>query len=162
LSKQSSANLQPDHGRRRSENVTTRVSVAVLRGVMTQRTTRRTVLLGALLCAGLLAAPAAQTPVQATPPATLSVAGPTNANASLAAKGTLVAAVWAASLPSGVADIYAAVSRDAGATFGQPLRVNARVGDAHVTGEQPPRVAVRSKGNALPEIDVVWTSKNDL
>jgi hypothetical protein len=92
----------------------------------------------------------------------LSVGGRTNANVSLAANGTVVAAVWAASLPSGITDIYAAVSRDAGSTFGQPVRVNGKPGDAHVTGEQPPRAAIRSKGDASPDIDVVWTSKNDL
>lgn len=128
---------------------------------MTRCTTRRAVLAGGLLCAVMFAAPA-QTPAQGTASATLSVAGRTNANVSLAANATLVAAVWAASLPSGVTDIYGAVSGDGGLTFGQPVRVNAKSGDAHVTGEQPPRVAIRRKGDASPEIDVVWTSKNDL
>ena len=48
-----------------------------------------------------------------------------------------MAAAWAASLPSGVTDDLA-VSRDAGATFGERVRVNAKPGDAHVNGEQPP------------------------
>ena len=34
------------------------------------------------------------------------------------ASGPFVAAVWAASLPAGTTDIYAAVSRDGGSTFG--------------------------------------------
>src|SRR5262249_45751050 len=128
---------------------------------MTRRITSQTGLTGALLCAAMLAVPTAQIPARGAAP-TLSVAGRTNANVTLAASGTLVAAVWAASLPSGATAIYVAVSRDAGTTFGQPVRVNAKAGDAHVTGEQPPRAAIRSKGNTPPEIDAVWTSKNDL
>src|SRR5215471_7583600 len=100
---------------------------------MTRRTTTRTALAGAILCAAMVALPSAQQPARGGA-ATLSVAGRTNANVTLAAGGTLVAAAWAASLPSGVTDIYAAISRDAGSTFGQPVRVNAKAGDAHVTG----------------------------
>ena len=92
---------------------------------------------------------------------TLAVASRTNANVSLAASGPLVAAVWAASLPTGVTDIYVAVSRDGGSTFAAPVRVNEKPGDARVNGEQPPRVAVRSRGTTRPEIVAVWTSKTD-
>jgi hypothetical protein len=88
----------------------------------------------------------------------LSVDGRTNANVSLSAAGSLVTAAWGASLLSGGTDIYAAVSRDGGVTFGAPVRVNAKAGDAHVNGEQPPRVALRRTG-AATEIVVVWTSK---
>jgi len=110
----------------------------------------------ALALAGLLA----QSGAAASPdPRPLSVTGRTNANVSLAANGSLVAAAWAASLPGGATDIYVAVSRDDAATFGVPVRVNAKVGDAHVTGEQPPRVALRSRAGLPPEIVVVWTSK---
>jgi hypothetical protein len=126
---------------------------------MTPSTARRAVPALVLACVATLASPSAQT--QAPAATTLAIAGRTNANVSLAANGTLVAAVWAASLPSGMTDIYAAVSRDGGSTFGQPARVNAKAGDARVNGEQPPRVAIRDKVNALSEIDVVWTSKND-
>jgi hypothetical protein len=109
----------------------------------------------------IFTSPAVQTAGPAAVSATLAVAGRTNANVSLAASGPVIAAVWAASLPSGSTDIYAAVSRDGGSTFGAPVRVNAKAGDAHVNGEQPPRVVLRNTGNAAPEIDVVWTSKND-
>src|SRR5204862_3184431 len=67
---------------------------------------------------------------------------------------------WAASLPTGATDIFAAVSRDRAATFGTPVRVNATPGDAHVSGEQPPRIALRNRTGLPPEIVVVWTSKN--
>jgi hypothetical protein len=113
-------------------------------------------------CASMVVSPSAQTAGQFSALKTLAVADRTNANVSLAANGIVVAAVWAASQQSGSTDIYTAVSRDGGTTFGQPVRVNAKPGDAHVNGEQPPRVALRSRPNQLPEIVVVWTSKNDL
>src|SRR5262249_8628178 len=113
-------------------------------------------------CASMVVSPAAQTAGQFSASKTLAVADRTNANVSLAANGDVVAAVWAASQQSGSTDIYAALSRDRGATFGPPVRVNARAGDAHVNGEQPPRVALRSRPSQWPEITVVWTSKNDL
>ena len=77
---------------------------------------------------------------------TLGVPGRTNAHVSLAAEGEFVVAAWAASLPSGVTDVFVAVSRDAGLTFGTPTRVNSEIGDARINGEQPPRVAVRDGG----------------
>lgn len=92
---------------------------------------------------------------------TLAVASRTNASVSLAANGSLVAAAWAASLPTGVTDIYVAVSRDGGSTFAAPVRVNEKPGDARVNGEQPPRVALRSRGTTTTEIVAVWTSKAD-
>ncbi len=113
-----------------------------------------------LACTGALAGLLAQQGAAPSPdPRSLSVAGRTNANVSLAANGSLVAAAWAASLPGGATDIYAAVSRDNAATFSAPVRVNTKVGDAHVTGEQPPRVVLRSRAGLAPEIIVVWTSK---
>jgi hypothetical protein len=128
---------------------------------MTHTTATRIILALALGCASMLAVPAAQTAGQPVASKTLAIADRTNANVSLAANGTVVAAVWAASHQSGSTDIYAAVSRDGAATFPQPVRVNAKAGDAHVSGEQPPRVALRSRPNQLPEIVVVWTSSND-
>lgn len=129
---------------------------------MIHKTATRIGLAFALGCASMLAAPAAQSAGQFAASKTLAVADRTNANVSLAANGTVVAAVWAAAQQSGSTDIYAVVSRDGGATFSQPVRVNAKAGDAHVTGEQPPRVALRSRPNQLPEIVVVWTSKSNL
>src|SRR5262249_36090512 len=129
---------------------------------MSHKTATPTVLAFVLGCASMVVSPAAQTTGQFSASKTLALADRTNANVSLAANGTVVAAVWAASQPSGSTDIYTAVSRDGGATFGQPVRVNAKAGDAHVNGEQHPRVALRSRPSHLPEIVVVSTSKNDL
>jgi hypothetical protein len=116
----------------------------------------------ALVCALALVAAAPQAAPPFTPAKTLAVAGRTNANVSLATSGQLVAVVWAASVPAGTTDIYAAVSRDGGSTFGAAVRVNATPGDAHVNGEQPPRIAIRNRTTAPPDIVVVWTSKNKL
>ena len=111
-----------------------------------------------LLSVLLLVGASAQPP---RAPAIVSVPGRANANVSLAAHGTVVAAVWGASLPSGVTDIYAAVSRDNGDTFSAPVRVNAMAGDARVNGEQPPRVAVLERSSGAPAVVVAWTSKRD-
>jgi hypothetical protein len=121
-------------------------------------TRRLTALTVAAILIGVVAT--AQT-TPATSAWTLAVASRTNANVSLATSGPLVAAAWAASLPTGVTDIYVAVSRDGGTTFAAPVRVNDKPGDARVNGEQPPRVAINSRGTTAPEIVVVWTSKTD-
>jgi len=84
----------------------------------------------------------------------LSVHGRASATPSVAAAGDLLAVAWSASLPGGVTDVFAAVSRDGGRSFGAPVRVNDVDGDARVTGEQPPRIAVA--GSVLT---VVWTAK---
>src|SRR5262245_36136924 len=72
----------------------------------------------------------------------LNVEGRANVNASVAAYGQVVAVVWAAVAEGSATDIYAALSRDAGVTFGRPERVNDTPGDAHVSGEQPPRISL--------------------
>ena len=90
---------------------------------------------------------------------TLSVPGRANATPSIAADGDVVAIAWGASAASGATDVYLAVSRDAGRTFGQPVRVNDVDGDARLNGEQPPRVTVRASGPTAPVITVVWTTK---
>ena len=96
----------------------------------------------------------------AAPPTILTVAGRANANVSLAASGSFVAAVWSASAPAGDTDIYAAASRDGGATFSTPMRVNSTPGDARVNAEQPPRLALKERSaGAAPEVVVVWTTK---
>ena len=56
--------------------------------------------------------------------ATLAVAGRDNAAASIAARGKVAVAVWAATAREGATDIYAAWSADGGRTFGGPVRVN--------------------------------------
>ena len=84
--------------------------------------------------------------------ATLSVAGSDSSGVSLASSGHRVVAAWAATR-DGHTDIYAAMSRDDGATFDAPVRVNDIEGDARVSGEQPPRVALAS------DVVVVWASR---
>lgn len=94
----------------------------------------------------------------AVPPVTLAVTGRSNENVSLAAAGPLVVAVWSASI-SDTTDIFAAVSRDAGAVFSAPVRVNVIPGQARAGGEQPPRVALIPRAGDAPEIVVLWTTR---
>lgn len=89
----------------------------------------------------------------------LEVSGRANANLSVASSGSFVAAVWSAALADGATDIYASVSRDSGATFTTPVRVNATPGDARANGEQPPRVALAARSSGSPEITVIWLAK---
>jgi hypothetical protein len=99
-------------------------------------------------------APAAPVTVGPTTDTELAIAGATNSNVSLAAHGSEVVAVWAATVGEAT-NIYAAVSHDAGATFATPVRVNDHDGDARVSGEQAPRVALGT------DVVVAWTSKID-
>jgi hypothetical protein len=105
----------------------------------------------AIVTTSVLALPAAA-------PLWLGVVGRANANVSLAADGRFVTAVWSGSTREG-ADIYAAVSRDAGITFSLPVRVNSAPGGARVNGEQPPRVSLVARTSGDPTIVVVWTAK---
>ncbi len=94
---------------------------------------------------------------QAADPASrndLSVPGRANATPSIASDGDLVSVAWGGSLPNGATDVFLAVSRDGGRTFGAPTRVNDVDGDARLNGEQPPRVTL-----ARNVITVVWTTK---
>ncbi len=84
----------------------------------------------------------------------LGVAGAVNSGVSLAAAGSEVVVTWAARSTS-TTDIYAAWSRDAGASFGPPARVNDVAGDARVSGEQAPRVALGAGAS------VVWIARQD-
>jgi hypothetical protein len=90
----------------------------------------------------------------------IGVNGRANANASLAATGQFVALVWVARTNEGVTDIYGASSRDGGRTFGPPTRVNREAGEASVSGEQPPRIALVPRRASDPSIVVVWTAKS--
>lgn len=83
---------------------------------------------------------------------TLGITAADNSGVSLASDGHRVVAAWAASQEDRT-DIYAATSQDDGASFGPAVRVNDVDGDARVSGEQPPRVAVGR------EIVVVWASR---
>lgn len=96
----------------------------------------------------------------ATADETLAIAGTTNQTPWVAAHRSLVAVAWGASA-AGKADIYLAVSRDGGRAFGLPVRVNAVAGEARVSGEIAPRVAlVPRTGVAEPEIVVLWNAKD--
>jgi hypothetical protein len=92
---------------------------------------------------------------------TLGVPDRSNAHVSMASADRFVAVVWSARADGGATDIYAAVSRDSGRRFSTPTRVNSTPGDAQVGGEQPPRVALRPRPSAEPEIGVLWTSKGN-
>jgi len=87
-------------------------------------------------------------------PIDLAVRGRANTTPSIAAAGDTVAIAWGATIPGGATDVYAAVSRDAGRTFGPAVRVNDVAGDARLSGEQPPRIAVQPTA-----LTVVWTTK---
>lgn len=84
--------------------------------------------------------------------AILGAADADNTGVSLASNGHRVVAAWAATR-DGRTDIYAATSEDDGVTFGNATRVNDIEGDARVSGEQPPRVALGR------EVVVVWASR---
>ena len=114
---------------------------------------------GRTACAAIIAAASIAAAAPGGVPVELSVNGRSSANVSMAAGGRFVAAVWGASLESGVTDLYAAVSRDAGATFGAAIRVNDRDGQANLSGEQPPRIALVRQSAGDPAISVVWTAK---
>jgi hypothetical protein len=91
------------------------------------------------------------------PETRLSVPDASNATPVLGSWGRFVVAVWTAD-KSGATDVYAATSGDNGATFGTPVRVNDVIGEAHVYGEDPPRVALAGAAPA-PEILVMWPSQ---
>ena len=90
-------------------------------------------------------------------PVTLAVPGRANANVSIAARDALVVAAWGASR-DGAADVFAAVSRDGGRSFGAPIRVNATPGEAALGGERAPRVAIAPRPGGAA-IGVLWTAK---
>lgn len=124
-----------------------------------RRTVGRTIRITASLAVFFLAVGGAPRVVMAQGKAgTLSVEGRSSDNVSIAANGAYVAVVWSAAATN-VMDIYAALSKDGGATFSTPVRVNSTAGDARVSGEQPPRVVLVAKARGVPTIIVVWTTK---
>ena len=84
----------------------------------------------------------------------LAVPGRANAHPSIASDGDLAVVAWSARGGGGT-DVYAAVSADAGATFGAPVRVNRVAGEAVTSAERPPRVAIASTGGTRA-IAVLW------
>lgn len=115
----------------------------------------RAVILASVVTAGLA--------LRAEPPTgvmSLAIAGRSNTTPWVASDGPLVAVVWGASA-EGKTDVFLAVSRDSGKTFGTPVQVNAIPGEARLGGELPPRVAVTAgRGSAIPEIVVLWTARD--
>ena len=95
----------------------------------------------------------------ATGPTELGVAGRRNATPTVAADGQFVAVAWGGAQASGATDVFTAVSRDGGRTFGAPIRVNDVDGDARLNGEQPPHVALVRRTGREPALVVVWTTK---
>ena len=89
----------------------------------------------------------------------ITVARRASSNASIAASGSLVGVTWAARTPDGVTDIYATTSNDGGRTFRAPVRVNRVAGDAAVSGEQPPLIALTARKPSRPAVTVMWTAK---
>ena len=127
--------------------------------ISTSRAAAILALLGAVACSR---APERDAPPAGPPPVTpgeavahvttLGITGATNAAASLAASGSQVVVVWAATVGDAT-NIYAAASADGGATFAAPVRVNDTEGDARLSGDQGPRVTIGR------EILVAWESK---
>lgn len=79
-----------------------------------------------------------------------------NQTPNLAADGDVAVVVWTAVQTDGTADAYAGVSRDAGVTFGSPVRVNDVAGEVRASEQQAPRVAMRGT-----TVAVLWTAKRD-
>jgi hypothetical protein len=88
----------------------------------------------------------------------LGVAGSANSNPTLSARGSFVAVAWGATTPGKGTDVYVALSRDAGATFGAPVRANAESGEARISAERPPVVALVPSNRATPDVAVLWTA----
>jgi hypothetical protein len=70
----------------------------------------------------------------------------------------MVAVTWSAAT-SDSTDVYLAVSRDTGRTFGAPVRVNDIAGDARINSEFPPRLALVPGKGTDPDMVVVWSTR---
>lgn len=138
------------------------------------------VLTGVVVAASTIAGAGAGVGARRVEPAagvTLGVQGRANATPWVAADGRLVAIVWGVAVAEKRSDVLLAVSRDGGATFAAPVRVNRVEGEARLGGELPPRVVLVSRraagattggagasgtpGDAGrdPEIVVLWTAR---
>jgi hypothetical protein len=90
---------------------------------------------------------------------TLAVPGRSNQTPWAAALGPFVAVAWGAQVTDGKPDVFVAVSRDSGQTFGPAVRVNGIEGEARLGGELPPRVALVPRSGGVPEIVVAYGAK---
>ena len=91
--------------------------------------------------------------------AVLAIPGHSNANPSIAASGRFVALAWGTTVDPGGSDVVSAVSRDGGRTFATPVRVSDAGGQASLSGEQPPRIALVPRPGQEPALVVVWTAR---
>jgi hypothetical protein len=89
----------------------------------------------------------------------LSVPGRVSSTPWIAAIGSFVAVTWAAA-SGGKGDVYTAVSRDGGQTFGPPVMVNRAAGEARIGGEIAPRVALHLEKTGEPVITVLWNARD--
>jgi hypothetical protein len=91
---------------------------------------------------------------------TLRVPDRANATPWIAASGDFVAVAWGASAGAKMFDVYVAVSRDGGRTFGAPVQVNTIAGEGRLGGELPPRVSLaRRSDGGDPEVIVLWNAR---
>ena len=91
---------------------------------------------------------------------TLAVDGRSNQTPWAAASGRFVVVAWGAQPAEGGADVFVAVSRDGGETFGAPVQVNREPGTARLGGELPPRVALEPRpGAEVPGIVVAYGAR---
>ena len=112
-----------------------------------------------LIAIGIALLPAAPSGDATHDPIELGINGRSNSFASLAASGRFVVVAWGASTTDGATDVFIAASHDAGRSFGVPARVNNAAGEARLSGEQPPRVALVPRTGHDPAIVVIWTAK---
>jgi hypothetical protein len=82
-----------------------------------------------------------------------------NAFASIAGREGLVAVAWGATAPDTGTDIYVAVSKDNGRTFGAPVRASDAHSSANLSGEQPPSLTLVPNPSGDPSIVLVWPGK---
>ena len=90
---------------------------------------------------------------------TLAVPGRANSTPWITSLGSEVAVAWGATV-DGKGDIYVAMSRDGGRTFGSPVRVNSVAGEARISGEIAPRVTLTAGKNATI-VAVTWNAKDN-
>jgi len=115
----------------------------------------------AVLVAGTMSGVAPDRPATAADAiARLSIPGRANQEPGLAAAGQMVAVAWAAG-SGAAADLFVAVSRDGGLTFGAPVRANDRPGTVRGGAEQAPRVALGApvRAGGEPTLVVAWAGR---
>jgi hypothetical protein len=118
---------------------------------------------GAVAAAGVMltgTAMPASSPSTDAAAVTLRVPDRANATPWIAASGDFVAVAWGASAGAKMFDVYVAVSRDGGRTFGAPVQVNTIAGEGRLGGELPPRVSLARRSDGTdPEVIVLWNAR---